>query len=44
MFNIFNILLHYPSEMEASVNAIKHNKAYDKYVYILNTDIKELNT
>jgi hypothetical protein len=36
--------LHYPSDVEASVNAIKRNKTYDKDVYILNKDIKELNT
>jgi hypothetical protein len=30
--------------MDASVNAVKYNKAYDKYVYILNKDIKEVNT
>jgi hypothetical protein len=38
------VSLLYPSDVEASVNAIEHNKTYDKDVYILNKDIKELNT
>jgi hypothetical protein len=36
--------LHYPSDVEASVNAIKHNKTYNKDVHILNKEIKKLNT
>jgi hypothetical protein len=38
------ILLHYPSDVEASVNAIKHNKTDNKDIHILNKDVKELNT
>jgi hypothetical protein len=44
LLHIIIFLLHYPSDVEASVNAIKHNKTYDKDIHILNKDVKELNT